>query len=181
MSSSLKHHGLYHTRLLCLPVSLRVCSNWCPLSQWSYLTISSSAAPFFCLQYLSASESFPMSQLFASGDQSIGASLSASVLPMIFVSASLHFSMLFIWPQILISLYNYLSTTNSKGQLHFHSLHQASCIFTRPSSAPGGDMQWIFLQSLQQEPTLSTPWLWTSGFHNCEIIHFCSFKPPRLW
>ena len=51
------------------------------LSQWYYLTISSSATPFsFCLQSFSASGSFPMSQLFASGGQSIGAS--ASVLPM---------------------------------------------------------------------------------------------------
>ena len=42
-------HGLQHARLLCPPLSPRVCSNSCPLSQWCYLTISSSAAPFsFC-------------------------------------------------------------------------------------------------------------------------------------
>ena len=51
------------------------------LSQWFYLTISSSATLFsFCLQSFSASGSFPMSQLFTSDGQSIGAS--ASVLPM---------------------------------------------------------------------------------------------------
>ena len=57
--------------------SLGVCSNWCPLNQWCYLTISSSAAPFsFCLQFLLASGSFPMSWLFATGGLSIRASVS---------------------------------------------------------------------------------------------------------
>ena len=59
------------------------CSNLCLLSWWCYLTVSSSAAPFsFCLQYFPASGSFPMSRLFASSGQSIGASVSASVFPM---------------------------------------------------------------------------------------------------
>ena len=59
----------------------RVCSSSCSLSQY-YLTISSSAAPFlFCLQSFPASGSFPMSRLFTSRGQSIGASASASVLP----------------------------------------------------------------------------------------------------
>ena len=54
-----------------------------PLSQWCHPTISSSVVPFFfCLQSFPASGSFPMSQYFASGSQSIGASASASVLPM---------------------------------------------------------------------------------------------------
>ena len=61
----------------------RVCLNSCPLSQWCHPTISSSVTPFSsCLQSFPASRSFPMSGLFASGDQSIGASASASVLPM---------------------------------------------------------------------------------------------------
>ena len=65
------------------PVPPRVCPNSCPLSQWCYLTISSSASPFsFCLQSFPASGSFPTSWLFASGGHSIGASVSASVLPM---------------------------------------------------------------------------------------------------
>ena len=59
-----------------------VCSNSCPLSWWCYLTISSSATHFFCFQSFPASGSFPMSQFFASGDQSIRASASVSVLPM---------------------------------------------------------------------------------------------------
>ena len=76
-------HGLQQARLSCPPLSPGVCSNSCPLSQWCHPTISFSVAPFSsCPQSFSASGSFPMSQLFASGGQSIGASASASVLPM---------------------------------------------------------------------------------------------------
>ena len=65
-------HGLQHARLPCLSLSARVCSNSCPLSQWGCLTISSSAVPMsFCFQSFPGSESFPMSQLFTLGGQSI--------------------------------------------------------------------------------------------------------------
>ena len=61
---------------------LRVCSDSCPLNQWCHSTISSSVVCFsFCPQSFPASGSFLMSQLFASGGQSIGTSVSASVLP----------------------------------------------------------------------------------------------------
>ena len=81
MSDSLRLHGLQHIRLPCPLMSPRFCSSSCPLSQWYYLTISSSAALFsFCLQSFPASKSFPISHLFTSSGQSIGAS--ASVLPM---------------------------------------------------------------------------------------------------
>ena len=76
-------HGPQHSRLLCPPLSPGVCSNSCPLSQRCYLTISSSTVPFsFYLQSFPASGSYPMSWLFASGGQSVGASASASALPM---------------------------------------------------------------------------------------------------
>ena len=81
MSNSLQSHGLQHAMLPCLSLSFRVCSNSCPLNQWYYLIISSSATLFsFCLQSCPASGSFPMSWFFASGGQSIGAT--ASVLSM---------------------------------------------------------------------------------------------------
>ena len=80
MSDYLQPHGLQHTRLPCPPLSLAVCSNSCPLSLWCQPTISSSIVPFSCFQSFPASGPFPMSQLFASGGQSIGAS--ATVLPM---------------------------------------------------------------------------------------------------
>ena len=83
MSDSLWPHGLQNTRLPCPSLSPWVFSNSCPLSQWCHPTISTSVVPFsFCLQFFPASGSFSMSQLLTSGGQSIGASTSASVLPM---------------------------------------------------------------------------------------------------
>ena len=82
-SHSLRPHGRQHTRLPCPSPTPRVYSNSCPLSQWCHPTISSSVIPFSShLQSFPASGSFQMSQLFASGGQSIGVSASASVLPM---------------------------------------------------------------------------------------------------
>ena len=77
MSDSLRPHELQHAR------PPRVYSNPCPSSWWCHPAISSSAVPFSsCPQSLPASGSFPMSQLFAWGGQSIGVPASASVLPM---------------------------------------------------------------------------------------------------
>ena len=75
-------HGLQHARLPCPSPTLGTCSNSCPSSQWCHPTTSSSVIPFSShLQSFPASRSFPMSQFFALGGQSIGASASASVLP----------------------------------------------------------------------------------------------------
>ena len=82
MSDSMQPHGLKHARVPCPSRTPRVYSNSCPLSWWCHPTISSSVVPFSSrLQSFLASVSFPMSQFFASGGQSIGASASASVLP----------------------------------------------------------------------------------------------------
>ena len=81
VSNSLQPHGCQHARPRCPLPSPRVYSNSCPLSWWCHPTISSSVVPFsFCLQSFPASGSFPGSQFFESGDQSIRAS--ALVLPM---------------------------------------------------------------------------------------------------
>ena len=83
MSDSLRPHRLQHARPPCPSPTPGVYSNSCPLSQWCHSTISSSVIPFSsCLQSFPGSGSFPMSQLFTSGGQSIGVSASASVLPM---------------------------------------------------------------------------------------------------
>ena len=83
VSDSFWHHGLEHSRLPCPSLSPEVCSKSCPLSQWCHPTISSFITPFSSLlQSFPASESFPVSQFFASGGQSIGASALASVLSM---------------------------------------------------------------------------------------------------
>ena len=78
VSSSLWPRGLHP----CPSLSPRVFSNSYPLSQWCHPTISSSVTSFSCLQSFPALGSFLMNWLLASGDQSIGASVSASVLPM---------------------------------------------------------------------------------------------------
>ena len=75
-------HGPQHARLPCPLPSPGVCPNSCPLSWWCHPTISSWVTTFSCPQSFPASGSFPMSQLFASGGQNIGASTSVSVLPM---------------------------------------------------------------------------------------------------
>ena len=78
-----KPHGLQHARSACPSPTHGAYSNSCLLSWWCHPTISSSVAPFSShLQSFPASGSFPMSQLFAWGGQSIGVSASASVLPM---------------------------------------------------------------------------------------------------
>ena len=83
MSNSLWPQGVQHTRPLCPSPTLRACSNSCPLSRWCHPTISSSVVPFSSrLQSFPESGSFPVSQCFASGGQSIGTSASASVLSM---------------------------------------------------------------------------------------------------
>ena len=83
MSDSLQSHDLQHARPACPSPTPRVHSNSCPSSQWYHPAISSSVVPFSsCPQSLPASESFPMSQLFAWDGQSTGVSASASVPPM---------------------------------------------------------------------------------------------------
>ena len=83
MSDSLQPHGLQPARPPCPSPTPGAYSNSCPLSQWCHPTISSSVVPSSsCPQSFPASGSFPTSQLFAWGGQSIGVSASASVLPM---------------------------------------------------------------------------------------------------
>ena len=83
VSNSLWLHGLQNARLPCPSQNPGVYSNSCPSSLWCHPTISSSVIPFSShLQSFPASGPFPMSQFFTSGGQCIGASASASVLPM---------------------------------------------------------------------------------------------------
>ena len=82
MSHSLRPHESLHARPPCPSPTPGVHSNSDPLSRWCHPAISSSVVPFsFCPQSLPASESFPTSQLFKWGGQSIGVSASASFLP----------------------------------------------------------------------------------------------------
>ena len=82
MSDCLQTHGLQHTRPPCPSPSTRVHSNSRTSSRWCHPAISSSVVPCsYCPQSLPASESFPMSQLFAWGGQRTGVSALASFLP----------------------------------------------------------------------------------------------------
>ena len=82
VSNSLQSHESQHTRPPCPSPIPRVHSNLCPLSRWCHPNTSSSVVPFSsCPHSLPASESFPMSQLFAWGGQSIRVSALASFLP----------------------------------------------------------------------------------------------------
>ena len=82
MSDSLWSHELQHARLSCPSLCSTVCSNSYPLSQWCHPTISFYVTHFSCLYSFPAWGFFPMSQLFASGGQSVETLASASVLPM---------------------------------------------------------------------------------------------------
>ena len=83
VSDSLRPHELQHTRPPCPSPTPGAYSNPCPLSRWCYPAISSSVIPFSsCPQSFPALQSFQMSQLFASGGQTIGVSASTSVPPM---------------------------------------------------------------------------------------------------
>ena len=82
-SNSLRPHEPQHTRPPCPSPTPTAHSDSCPSSQWCHPAISSSVVPFSsCLQSVPTSESLPTSELFTSVGQSIGASVSASVLPM---------------------------------------------------------------------------------------------------
>ena len=121
ISDSLQPHGLQHTMLPCPSPSPRACSNSYPLSRECQPTISSSVIPFSsCLQFLPASGSFSTSEFFTSGGQIIGASASASVLP---VSIQGWFPL--NWFDLLTvqgHLKSLLQHHNSKASILWHSV-----------------------------------------------------------
>ena len=82
MSDSLWPHGLQHARPPCLSLSPGVCPSSCLLNHWCHPIISSSVSSPSAFHSFPASGSFPVSQPFTSDGQNIGASASASILPM---------------------------------------------------------------------------------------------------
>ena len=83
-SDSLQPHGLQYIRLPCPSPTPEACPNSCPLSQWCHQTIFSSAIPSSpCPQSSPTSGSFLMSQLFASGDQSMDPSIHTKYIPLV--------------------------------------------------------------------------------------------------
>ena len=126
MSDSLWPHGLRHARLPCPSPTPGAYSNLCPLSRWCHPTISSSVIPFSsCLQSFPAAGSFPMSQFFASGGQSIG-SFSFNISPSNEFSGPISFRM--DWLDLLAVQ----GTPKSILQYHISkaSIFQCSAFFT---------------------------------------------------
>ena len=124
MSNSLRPHGLQHTSLLCLSTSSRVCSNSWPLSWWCHPAISSCVVPLFsCPQSFPASGSFPMSQLFTSGAQSIRAS--ASVLPMN--------KTIKIEKSLLMAVISGLQYESEQRQCHISQWKLSCCLISYPT------------------------------------------------
>ena len=125
VSNSLWSRGLQHSRLPCPSLSLWVGSNSCPLSQWYHPTTSSSVIPLSsCPQSFPASGSFPMSQLFILGSQSIGASASASVLPVNILCWSPLRALIPSWGPYIYNIYDlfkpsYLSKATSLKTIMF--------------------------------------------------------------
>ena len=118
MSNSLWSHGLQHTRLPCPSLSPGVCSDSCPLSQWCYPVISSSATLFFfCLQSFQAWGFFPMSWLFVSGGQN-----SFSINPSNEYSGFISFRIdWFDLPAVQGTVKGLLQYHNSKASILWHS------------------------------------------------------------
>ena len=130
MSDSLRSHGLQHTRLPCPSLSPRICSDSCPLNWWCCQTISSCTTHFsFCLQSLWASGIFPVSQFFASGGQSIGASVSSwnsyddSEMLFYFLNKPLQEWMLSIYWKISFWYWRKMLSTKSKHMSWTLSFH----------------------------------------------------------
>ena len=131
MSDSLRPHGLQHARPPCQSPTPRVHPNSSPSSRWCHPAISSSVIPFSsCSQSLPASGSFPMSQLFAWGGQSIGVWALASVLPMNTQDwsplgwtgwTSLQSKGLSrVFSNITVQKHQFFSGLQKIGQVHFH-------------------------------------------------------------
>ena len=113
-------HGLQHTRFPCPSPTPGACSNLCPSSQWCHLTVSSSAVPLSSsLQSLAVSGSFPVSQFFKSGGQSIGFSISPSNEYSGLISFRIGWLDLFAVQEILKSL---LQHHSSKASILWHSI-----------------------------------------------------------
>ena len=122
ISNSLRPHGLQHARPPC-PSPFPEVYPGSPLHRWCHPAISSSVTPFSsCLQSFPASGSFPMSRFFASGRQSTGVSISASVLPMIFRTD-------FLQDQLVWSLCSPRDSQESSPTPQFKSINSSALSF----------------------------------------------------
>ena len=129
-------HELQNTRLPCSSLSPSVFSK-CALSQHCHATISSFVAPFSsCRQSFPASWSFPVSQLFASGGQSVGASASASVFPTTGLISLLSKGLSRVFSKITVWKHQFFGALPSLQS----SCHNHTWPWRRPLSWPFGSL-----------------------------------------
>ena len=164
---SLWPHELQHSRSPCPSPTPGVHLNPCPLSRWCHPTISSSVVPFSsCPQSFPASGSFPMSQLFASGGQSIGVSASASVLlmhiqdwfPLELIDLnslqSKGLSRVFSTPQFKSINFGAQLSLWSSPHIHPHISHLRSHITS------------LVAQLVKNLPAMRDTWVWSLGWED---------------
>ena len=182
---------LPHARLPCPSPTPGAYSNSCPSSWWWHPTISSSVIPFSsCLQSFPASGSFPMSQFFAAGGQSIGVSASASVLPM---NKYLVISFRIDWLDLLAvqgTLKSLLQHASSKALILRHSAFfvvQSSHLYMTTGEIIAwirqtfvGKAMSLLFNMLSRLVIAFLPW------RKCLVIHGCShhlqwFWSPQKW
>ena len=163
MTNFLWPHGLKHTRLPCLSLSPRVCSNLCPLSQWCHPTISSSVASFFSYpQSLPASGSFPMSRLFTSGNQ---------ILELQFQHQSFQwiFRIDFLWDLLVWSPCSPRDSQESSATSKFETINSlALSLLHGPTHRHTGPIKVIVLSM----------WTWSLPIPMCDLYLFLF---PAAW
>ena len=171
---SLWPHGLQHARLPYLLPPPGAYSNSCPWNQWCHPIISSSVIPFSShLQSFPASGSFPMSQFFTSGGQSIGTSASASVLPMN------------IQDWFLLGLSGWISLKSKELSRVFSNTivqkHQffSSQLLRGAKKGPSYSACWLLLNPTKDfrcgPSPFPTGWLWQKGYQLADArVHILS-------
>ena len=167
VSDSLWPRGLQHARLPCPSSTPRACSNSCLSSQWCRPTISSSVIPFSsCPQSFPESGSFPMSQFFTSGGQSIGVSASTSVLSMNTKDwSSLGWTgWISLWSKGLLRVFSNTTVQN-------HQFFSAQFSLATHSSAPAWKIPWAEEPSrLQSMRSLRVGHDWATSLFSLSCI-----------
>ena len=160
MSDSLQPHELQHTKLPCLSLAPRVCSNSCLLSRWHQPTISSSVSFFSsCPQYFLASGAFPVSQFFHIRWPNIETSASASLISINIQGwfPSGLTDLISVLSKVLSRVFS--STTVQKQQ--FFGVGEDSWEYFRlqgdQTSSPEGNQSWIFIGRIDAEAEAEAP------------------------
>ena len=143
MSDSLRPHGLQHIRFPCPSPAPRACSYSCPSNRWCHPIISSSVIPFSCHQSFPASGSFPISQFFTSGSQSIGVSLEKGMADHVSILALR--TPLTEWKKLF-----YFFINGMGSPVRWQASHSWWCLSraAEEGSGKGGKLSWMTLKAI---------------------------------